>query len=287
MKNIWNRLRLYGQMTKSLQTALLLATGVAGYYSAHPGTRGPWGQTVGLVLSLWLAIAGSTVLNMWYDRDIDARMGRTCWRPLPAGKVQPREALCLGLLLTVLGVGLAVALAPLYGLVVFAGWFLDVVVYTVWLKRRTAWSIVWGGLSGGMPVLAGRVLAVGRVDLIGLLLALAVLFWIPTHIVTFALRYADDYRNAGVPTVPGVYGPRVAYAVIALAAVLAAGTIIIAAGLIGLTTGALGMLVVLSVALTLLAFTSALRPTPQRNFLLFKSASLYMLLTMLLIAWGA
>ncbi len=287
MAKVRERLRWYWQMTKSLQTALLLTTGIAGYYSARAGLHGPPGQVLGLVLSLYLAIAGSTVLNMWYDRDIDARMYRTCWRPLPAGRVSPREALGLGLLLTVSGVGLAVALAPLYGLVVFAGWFLDVVVYTVWLKRRTPWSIVWGGLSGGMPVLAGRTLAVGRIDLIGVLLALAVLFWIPTHIVTFALRYDEDYRRAGVPTVPIVYGPRFAYATIAVAAVLAAGTIIAAAWLIGLTAGVLETLVVLSVALAWLAFTCATRPTPKRNFLLFKFASLYMLFTMALIAWGA
>ncbi len=281
------RLRLYWHMTKSLQTGLLLSTGIAGYYSARAGLHGDTVQVVGLIVSLYLAIVGSTVLNMWYDRDIDSRMYRTCWRPLPAGKVSPTEALRLGLVLSIAGLGLALALAPLYALVVFAGWFFDVVVYTLWLKRRTPWSIVWGGLSGGMPVLAGRVLAVGRVDLIGLLLALAVLFWIPTHIVTFALRYDEDYRRAGVPTIPSVYGPRFAYATIAAAAVLAAGTIIAAAWRIGLTTGALEMLVVLSVALAWLALTVVRRPTPKRNFLLFKFASLYMLFTMVLIAWGA
>ncbi len=287
MTKIIERVRLYWQMTKSLQTALLLTTGLAGYYSAHGGLHGAAGQVLGLALSLYLAIAGSTVLNMWYDRDIDARMYRTCWRPLPAGRVSPREALLLGLALTIGGVGWAFLLSPLYGLVVFLGWFLDVVVYTIWLKRRTPWSIVWGGLSGGMPVLAGRVLAVGQIDLIGILLALAVLFWIPTHIVTFALRYDEDYRRAEVPTVPIVYGARFAYGTIALAAVLAAGTIIAAAWLIGLTAGALEMLVVLSVALAWLAFTTVTRPSPKRNFLLFKFASLYMLFTMALIAWGA
>ncbi len=284
MQTLWNRLRNYWQLTKSLQTGLLVLTGIAGYFSAH--TLGPWSQVVGLVGSLYLAIIGSTVVNMWYDRDIDARMYRTCWRPLPTHRVSPSEALGLGVLLSVLGVGWALRLSALYGLVVFAGWFFDVVVYTLWLKRRTAWSILWGGAAGGMPVLAGRVLSAGQIDEVGLLLALAVLFWIPTHIVTFALRYDEDYRRAGVPTIPIVYGPRFAYAMIAGSAILAALTMIVAAWRIGVTAGILQVLVVLSVALTLLALTSATRPSPRRNFLLFKFASLYMMSSMILLAVG-
>ena len=74
-------------------------------------------------------------------------------------------------------------------MIVLAGLFFDVVIYTIWLKRRTPYSIIVGGLAGGMPALAGRTLGTGRVDLLGLLLALAVLLWIPTHIVTFGVRY--------------------------------------------------------------------------------------------------
>ncbi len=284
MSFLSRKLRSYWQLTKSLQTGLLVLTGIAGFYSVH--TPGPWTRVLGLVGSLYLTIIGSTVVNMWYDRDIDARMYRTCWRPLPTHRVTPTEALILGLLLSLLGLGWATWLAPLYALVVFAGWFFDVAVYTLWLKRRTAWSILWGGAAGGMPVLAGRVLATGQVDLVGLLLALAVLFWIPTHIVTFALRYDEDYRRAGVPTIPIVYGARFAYAMIAVSAVLAALTMMAAAWRIGVTAGILQVLVVLSVALTLLALTNAARPTPRRNFLLFKFASLYMMGSMILLALG-
>ncbi len=284
MKLVLDRLRSYWQLTKSIQTGLLVLTGVAGYFSTHTG--GTLHLVLGLVGSLYLAIIGSTVVNMWYDRDIDARMYRTCWRPLPTHRVSPTEALVLGLGLSALGIGWALHLSPLFGLVVFAGWFFDVFVYTLWLKRRTAWSILWGGLAGGMPVLAGRTLATGRIDLVGVLLALAVLFWIPTHIVTFALRYDEDYRRAGVPTIPIAYGPRFAYSMIAASAVLAALTMLLAAWAIGATSGIRQMLVVLSVALAFLAFTNAARPTPRRNFLLFKFASLYMMGSMLLLALG-
>ena len=161
---------------------------------------------LGLTLSLFLSISGSTILNMWYDHDIDTVMNRTHNRPLAAGTVRLQEALRLGLVFSLLGVGLAMAMDPLYGLVVFAGLFFDVVVYTIWLKRKTCWSIVWGGISGGMPILAGRVLAVGHVDLVGILLTLALLFWIPTHTLTFSIRFHDDYKAAGVPTFPSTFG---------------------------------------------------------------------------------
>lgn len=287
MKGLVSRLRAYWQMTKSLQTGLLMLTGLAGYLSAHPGMYGPVYEIFMLVGTLYLSIAGSTVLNMWYDRDIDARMYRTCWRPLPSGRVSPREALGVGLTMVVLGVLWSMSVSPLYGWVILAGAFFDVVVYTIWLKRRTPWSILWGGISGAMPVLAGRVLGVGKVDVIGVLLALAVLFWIPTHIVTFAMRYDEDYRAAGVPTLPQVYGFRLAYLTIAISSVLASLAMVSAAWLIGVRIGALQALLVLSVGLLLLALSSAVRPSERLNFALFKYASLYMLGGMLLIAWGA
>ncbi len=284
---LWQRVKAYWQMTKSLQTGLLMLTGLAGYFSAHPGMYGPAYEIFMLVATLYLSIAGSTVLNMWYDRDIDARMNRTCWRPLPSGRVSPREAFGVGLTMVAIGVLWGISVAPLYGWVLLAGVFFDVVIYTLWLKRRTPWSILWGGISGAMPVLAGRVLGVGRIDGIGVLLALAVLFWIPTHIVTFSMRYDEDYRAAGVPTIPQAYGFRFAYFTIAVSSVLASLAMVSAAWLIGVHTGALQALLVLSVGLLLLALSSAFRSSERLNFALFKYASLYMLGGMLLIAWGA
>jgi protoheme IX farnesyltransferase len=278
------RLRLkYWPLIKSLQTGLLLTTGLAGYMSARcPVIH--WTTLLGLSGSLFLAIGGSTMLNMWYDRDIDARMKRTCNRPLSAGSIRPQEVLRIGLWLSVLGIGWAAALDALYGLVVFAGWFFDVVIYTIWLKRRSAWSIVWGGIAGGMPVLAGRALGLGAIDWIGLTLALAVLFWIPTHILTFSMRYFEDYQRAGLPTFPARYGFRLTRLAIAAASVLAALTMGLAALAIGITQGLLHILGLLSGGLLLLAIYSLLRPSEKVNFTLFKYASLYMMLSMLLIA---
>ena len=276
----------YWPLLKSLQTGLLLTTGLAGYMSARcPVTH--WSTLLGLAGSLFLAISGSTVLNMWYDRDIDARMPRTARRPLPSQLVSPREALVLGLLLSLIGVGWALLLSPLYGLVIFAGLFFDVTIYTIWLKRRTCWSIVWGGISGGMPVLAGRVLGTGEIDWIGILLALAILFWIPTHILTFSMRYYDDYKSAGIPTFPSTYGFAATRWTVALSSILAAAAMAVAAYQIGMMWGYLRLMAVLSSGLLLLAAASMLRPSERVNFGLFKYASLYMLSAMLLLALAA
>jgi protoheme IX farnesyltransferase len=272
----------YWPLLKSLQTGLLLATGLAGFMSARcPVIH--WSTLLGLAGSLFLAVSGSTVLNMWYDRDIDSRMKRTCWRPLPAGKVTPREALFLGLGLSALGVSWALAMDALYGAIVFAGLFCDVVVYTLWLKRRTPWSVVWGGISGGMPVLAGRVLGLGGLDWIGVALGLSVLFWIPTHILTFSMRYHEDYQAVRVPTFPAVYGFRTTRLIIAISSVLQALALGAAALGIGMEIGYLRLIGVLSFGLLLFALRSALRPSERLNFGLFKFASLYMLSTMLLL----
>jgi protoheme IX farnesyltransferase len=273
----------YLPLLKSLQTTLLLVTGLAGYLSAQPA-KNNGAVLVAVAGSLFLAIGGSTVLNMWYDRDIDAIMKRTCTRPLAAQRVSPRAAFALGLVMSALGVGWSFLMSPLYGLIVFAGLFFDFVIYTLWLKRRSAWSIVWGGISGGMPVLAGRALAVGEIDAIGITLMLAVLFWIPIHILTFSMRYFDDYQAAHIPTVPARYGFKFTRITIAISSVLAALAMSLAAYWVGTSAGVLSLMVVLGTGLLILALTSVARPSQKMNFTLFKYASMYMLGSMILLA---
>ena len=279
--NLKSKLKLYWPLVKGLQTGLLLATGVAGYMSAHSKPN----VFILLMLagSLFLSISGSTVLNMWWDRDIDAKMGRTQKRATSAGLVDENEVLRIGLLLSVIGVGWAVAMDALYGLIVFAGLFFDVVVYSMWLKRRTCWSIVWGGISGAMPILAGRTLGLGQVDWIGGMMALGILLWIPTHTLTFSMKFAKDYETARVPTFPSAYGLEATRAIIAISSVLAAAAMIIAGYGIGMTWGFLRLLGVLSGGLLMLAVAITFKPSERVNFGLFKYASIYMLAAMILV----
>lgn len=285
MGSTFSRLRTYWSLTKSLQTALLLLTGLAGYFSA----RCPWHSNelvLALAGTLFLAIAGSTVLNMVWDRDIDAKMLRTCWRPLPTGRISVSEATVLGLAMSLVGIGGAWLVQPLYGAIVFAGWFFDVVVYTIWLKRRTPWSIVWGGIAGAMPILAGRALGTGQIDVIGLLLALAILFWIPTHILTFGLKYAEQYRAAGVPIFPTTYGEWITRVMLSLSTVAAVIAMLLAAWHIRIPWNYFHIVLWLSSVLLGITLLSSLRRSPKLNFALYKFASLYMLGAMIMIMLG-
>ena len=223
-------------------------------------------------------------MNMWYDRDIDAKMKRTHMRPAASGKLDHREIFAVGIIISCLGIGAALVISPLYGLVVFAGWFFDVIVYTVWLKRRTCWSILWGGISGAMPILSGRVLAVGGIELVGILLGLSILFWIPTHTLTYSMKFHKDYKNAGVPTFPETYGEGLTRLTIAISSILAAVAIGWASILIGLSAGLLSLIVVLTAVMLILAFATLRIHTDQMNFMLFRYASLYMLSAMIILA---
>jgi len=283
MKRLMNKIKPYFSLLKSPQTALLTITGIAGFMSARcPVTH--WTTMVGLVFSLLLTISASTVLNMWYDHDIDKVMDRTHHRPLAEGRISLQKALVLGISLSITGIALGLLLSPFYGIILMAGIFFDAVVYTLWLKRKTCWSIIFGGVAGGMPILAGRVLGMGRVDEIGLLLALSIIFWIPTHILTFSIRFADDYAAAKIPTFPSTYGNDVTRKLIAFSSIIAGAMISLAAILIEIQQGFLYTLGILSGGLMILAFLVMIKPSNKLNFGLFKYASVYMLAAMILLA---
>jgi protoheme IX farnesyltransferase len=279
------RLKCYIQLIKGLQTGLLLVTAAAGYLSGCC-LNVSGGSLAALLGSLFLTVSGSTVINMAYDRDIDTRMARTTRRPLPSGMVSAAEAWVLGALLVAAGLIWALRMDLRYAGVVSAGVFLDVVVYTIQLKRRTPYSILIGGLAGGMPVLAGRVLAAGQMDGIGLLLAAGVLLWIPTHILTFSIRYQDDYAQAKVPTFPAAYGITITRRIIAGSTLLAILTLLAAGWLIGLSTHLLAAMSTLGILLLAFVLISLVAPGAKINFALYKGASFYMLLSMLLVIAG-
>jgi protoheme IX farnesyltransferase len=126
-------------------------------------------------------------------------------------------------------------------------------------------------------------LGMGGFDWIGIILSLGILFWIPTHILTFSMKYYDDYKAAGVPTFPSIYSFNITRTIIAVSSVLAALSMGIAGWGIGMTVGYLRILLVLSSGLLTLAIATMMRPSEQVNFGLFKYASLYMLSSMILI----
>jgi protoheme IX farnesyltransferase len=158
-------------------------------------------------LCIALGAGAAAALNQWYEADIDALMKRTASRPLPAGRMDRQSALHFGVGLgtfSVLLMGLATnwfAAAVLAASILFY-----VLVYTVWLKRRTPQNIVIGGAAGAFPPLIGWAAATGSADLLPLLLFALVFLWTPPHFWALSLFVRSDYAKAGVPMLPVVAG---------------------------------------------------------------------------------
>lgn len=196
----------YLELFKPRQTALLVATGVLGYLIASGGSFETGLYLI--LLALVLAVAGTTGLNMYFDRDIDSAMFRTRKRPIPSGRISPRVALLFSLPFLFGGITLAFSVNSLAGLFVAAGSFIDLALYTILLKRKTSLNIAVGSLAGGMPAVAGYAASASGIDLLGLSLLLLVSLWSMAHIWLIASYYVEDYRRAGVPMLPVLHGIR-------------------------------------------------------------------------------
>ena len=203
------------EVIKPKQTLLLMITFIVSF--AVSGGRS---ETLPVcLLATFLTISGTTALNMWIDRDIDALMMRTRKRPVPLGELSPKACAAYGSLLFTSGFLLALQVSIEFGFVLFLGLFFDILVYTVMLKRKSPYSVIVGGFAGAMPALAGWV-AVEGFSLPGFLIAGIVLLWIPSHIWFIAMHYEEDYRTAGIPMLPLVVGMRKTSLAIALATFL-------------------------------------------------------------------
>ncbi|HZY70360.1 MAG TPA: heme o synthase [Thermoplasmata archaeon] len=190
-------------LTKPAITGLIVLVAVAGYFLALPG-RIDLVRLGFLVVLGWSASSGAAMLNHYLDRDVDARMKRTRERPLPGARIASNVSVAIvGTALAAFGVvGAAVLLDPLAGLSILLGVVTYVVVYTVWLKRRSSWNIVVGGFAGSAPALAGSAAAVGAWTPGVLAFALLVFLWTPPHFWSLALVLRDDYARAGLPMLP-------------------------------------------------------------------------------------
>ena len=173
---------------------------------AAPGTLHPMlGFTAILCIAVAAGAAGA--LNQWYEADIDALMKRTANRPLPAGKMEPFEALSFAVVLAVGSVaiiGVAINWVAAFWLTVSILFY--VIVYTVWLKRRTPQNIVIGGAAGAFPVIVGWAAVTGDTSLLPWLLFAIIFLWTPPHFWALALFMEADYSKAGVPMLPVTHG---------------------------------------------------------------------------------
>ena len=192
-------------LTKPRVMSLVVFTALCGMLAAPVSLPPVLGFTAILCIALAAGAAGA--LNQWYEADLDARMKRTAGRPLPAGRLDRQTALHFGVGLGTFSV-LLMALATNF---VAAAWLalsilFYVLVYTVWLKRRTAQNIVIGGAAGAFPPLIGWAAATGDVTLMPILLFAIIFLWTPPHFWALSLFVRSDYANAGVPMLPVVAG---------------------------------------------------------------------------------
>ena len=202
------RLRDYVTLTKPRIISLLLITTLVPMIVAARGWPNGW-TVLWTMLGGYLMAGGANAINMFLDRDIDARMGRTALRPIPSGRMSPRHVLGFGLTLAAaafalfaMGVNLLSAWLALGGLLFY------VFVYTRWLKRSSPQNIVIGGAAGAFPPLVGWAAVTGSLSLTAFYLFLIVFFWTPPHFWALALVKQKDYGRVGVPMAPNVWGER-------------------------------------------------------------------------------
>ena len=194
-------------LTKPRVMTLVVFTGLCGMLAAPVSIDPVLGFTAILCIALGAGAAGA--LNQWYEADLDAKMKRTQGRPLPAGRMERGSALHFGVGLGVFSVilmGLANNLVAA-GILAISILFY-VLIYTVWLKRRTPQNIVIGGAAGAFPPLIGWAAATGDVATLPVLLFALVFLWTPPHFWALALFMKTDYAAAGVPMLPVVAGER-------------------------------------------------------------------------------
>jgi heme o synthase len=198
--------RSYWQLTKPRIIPLLLIETAAGMWVAAQGRVGPVLLLVTL-LSGALAAASAQAINCIYDRDIDYDMERTRNRPIPSGRIQPKDALVFALVLAVLSFALLAAFAnwlsaalAMLGIAVYVG------VYTYWLKRSSPQNIVIGGAAGAIPPLVGWAAVTGELSLAAWVIFAIVFVWTPPHFWALAMLIQEDYAKVKVPMLPVVVG---------------------------------------------------------------------------------
>lgn len=202
----------YVEVSKPRIVIVLVITAVTSLLAASrfddtPGWHVTAWQLGFLALAGALSSMGSSAINHYYDRDIDKIMSRTSNRPLPSGRLCPRNVFAYGLGMCILSVILAwLTLNPVATSMIAVGIFFYVIIYTVWLKRDNAANIVIGGFAGSAASMAGWAAATGTINLLGFLVGLLVFVWTPSHFWCLAIKKREEYANARVPMLPVLIG---------------------------------------------------------------------------------
>ncbi len=199
------RFKDYVALLKPRVMSLVVFTAVVGLWVA-PVSIDPM---IGLATIVFIALGagGAGALNMWYDADIDRVMRRTSRRPIPLGYIAADEARALGIWLSVIAVAMVgLATNVMAAMLLAFTIFFYIVIYTMWLKRRTPWNIVIGGAAGAFPPMIGWVAATGSFSVVPILMFGLIFMWTPPHFWALALFTKSDYHDAGVPMLTVTHG---------------------------------------------------------------------------------
>ncbi len=202
----WRMVGAYIALTKPRIIELLLVTTFPAMVVAADGIPSLWLIAATLVGGS-LAAGGANTINCYLDRDIDAIMGRTHGRPIPAGLISPANALAFGITLSIISfVFLTLTVNLLTASLAVSGILFYVFIYTLWLKRTTVENIVIGGAAGAVPPLCGWAAVTNSLDAAPILMFAVVFLWTPPHFWALAIRFQDEYAKAGVPMLPVTHG---------------------------------------------------------------------------------
>ncbi len=229
-------LACYIELTKPGIVGLSIVAALTGMYFANKGIMPQWDILLWTFVTLGMAVAGSCMLNQYYDRDIDKLMKRTSRRPLVIGLISPARALAVALTLMGSSLLLMLIFVNLPAALLTAGAMLGYgVIYTMIVKRRSHWANQFGGIAGAMPPVIGYAAISGGVDLNALTLFLIMVIWQQPHALSLALKYREEYARAGIPVVPVVKGVQATKKKIAIysAALLLAALLPYALGMAG------------------------------------------------------
>ena len=192
-------IRAYVELTKPRVMELLLVTTVPVMFLAQNGVPNGW-LMVATVIGGALSAGSAASFNMYIDRDMDAQMARTENRPIVTGEVSPRNALIFSWVLAVVStVWLLLTTNWLAATLSVVAIFFYVVIYTLWLKRRTEQNIIWGGIAGCFPVLIGWTAVTESLSWAPFILFIVVFLWTPPHYWPLSMKYKDDYGSVDVP----------------------------------------------------------------------------------------
>ena len=287
---VWDWINLL----KPRVVALVMFTGLVGLLLA-PGHLGLL-SSLAAILAIVTGAGAAGAINMWFDRDVDSMMRRTLRRPIPTGKITASNALAFGLVLasgSIILMLLATNLIAAASLMVSIGFY--VIVYTMWLKRRTPQNIVIGGAAGAFPPIIGWLAVTGSLNSLPLLMFSIVFFWTPPHFWALSLYACGDYREAAIPMLPVAHGQRSARLHILWYTI-----VLVAVSLIPWISGQVGALygvsaVVFGAIFIFLAYQiyldqdgrgeSALNDLPARRGFKFSLFYLFMLFLMFTIDW--